>query len=585
MTARLWRQHALVFFLYLGCSLGLLLPPNGFDLTHHVISYLDPDVAAFIWYLTWWPFAITHGTNPLVTHFIWAPSGINMGWITGIPGIALIMAPVTMSFGPIVAYNIVALLSPVLSACACYLLCYYVTKKIPPAIFGGLIYGFSSYEFRQLMDHMNLYVTFVPPLLVLVYISFLQEKLTRSGFLISATALLVLQFTIFIECFATLIAFGLAIGILARQLESDPAARSRHTQAIRLSLIAVLLSTAILSPLLIDMFSGGFQSGKLYSQESYSVDLANLFIPTQTTWIGGNQLSWLVVQFPSMSDAEAGAYLGLGLIFILILFIRRYGLTRRGKILTLSGAGLLLAALGPQLFITGQKLPVPLPWLILGRLPLLDKALPDRIMCFVTLVAALMSAFWLSESPMRRMGKISLALLALLMLVPNVSGKFWAAEFPTPPFFSQGIYQQYLRPQETVLILPVSNSMFWQAQSGFYFRMAEAWTGYTPTGITPADFADAQVMDLFIFKNLQIGPDYPRQLRRFISDHQIGAVVVAGSENPRLAGLLAPLGIRPIATGGVNLYLISQKLSPQTMPEQTLPAQATTVSATASAGF
>ncbi|HMD55089.1 MAG TPA: hypothetical protein VKJ65_11120, partial [Phycisphaerae bacterium] len=280
MTARNWRSHALIFLLYLGCSLGLLLPANGFDLSHRVISYQDADVASFIWYLSWWPFAITHGMNPFVTHYIWAPSGIHLGWTTSIPGVALIMAPVTAAFGPIVAYNVVAMLAPVLSAWTCYLLCYYVTKKIPPAIFGGLIYGFSSYEFRQLMDHMNLYISFVPPLLVLTYLALLDGKLSRRGFIASATALLVLQFTIFIEFFATAVVFGLAIAILARQLESDPEARRKHTRAIRLSLVAIFLSTVILSPLLIDMFAEGFQSGKLYSQGVYSVDLANLFIPT-----------------------------------------------------------------------------------------------------------------------------------------------------------------------------------------------------------------------------------------------------------------------------------------------------------------
>ena len=36
------------------------------------------DPHTVIWCLNWWPWAITHGLNPFVTHYIWYPSGYNL---------------------------------------------------------------------------------------------------------------------------------------------------------------------------------------------------------------------------------------------------------------------------------------------------------------------------------------------------------------------------------------------------------------------------------------------------------------------------------------------------------------------------
>src|SRR6185437_4153220 len=66
----------------------------------HVGFISDP--SAMIWCIAWWPHAVANGLNPLVTRAIWAPLGYNLTWATSIPGLALIFAPVTALFGPVV---------------------------------------------------------------------------------------------------------------------------------------------------------------------------------------------------------------------------------------------------------------------------------------------------------------------------------------------------------------------------------------------------------------------------------------------------------------------------------------------------
>ena len=40
----------------------------------------------FVWSLAWWPHAISSGIDPLVTHAIWAPVGVNLAWVTSVSG-------------------------------------------------------------------------------------------------------------------------------------------------------------------------------------------------------------------------------------------------------------------------------------------------------------------------------------------------------------------------------------------------------------------------------------------------------------------------------------------------------------------
>ena len=54
---------------------------------------LDP--VQFIWFLNWWPWAITHGLNPFISYYVWYPHGFNMTWATSMPVAALLMWPLT----------------------------------------------------------------------------------------------------------------------------------------------------------------------------------------------------------------------------------------------------------------------------------------------------------------------------------------------------------------------------------------------------------------------------------------------------------------------------------------------------------
>ena len=55
----------------------------------------------------------------------------------------------TLLAGPIVAYNLAAVLMPALAAWTAYLLCRHVSGALWPSVVGGYVFGFSGYMLGQ----------------------------------------------------------------------------------------------------------------------------------------------------------------------------------------------------------------------------------------------------------------------------------------------------------------------------------------------------------------------------------------------------------------------------------------------------
>ena len=100
-----------------------LLPHPGAKLIGFDPSGVQRDPEFFVWSFAWWPHAIGDWTDPFVTHALYAQVGVNLAWTTSVPALALAFSPVTVLFGPVVAFNVAALLLPALSAFTAFWLC------------------------------------------------------------------------------------------------------------------------------------------------------------------------------------------------------------------------------------------------------------------------------------------------------------------------------------------------------------------------------------------------------------------------------------------------------------------------------
>ena len=212
-------------------------------------------------------------------------------------------------------------------------------------------------------------------------------------------------------------------------------------------------------------------------------------MPTHLVGIGGATFASVAAHFPA-SDAERGAYLGLPTLLIAALFAGRVRRSPTARFLLASLGLAAFATLGTKLLVEGHVV-VTLPSAALVRLPLFDNVLPVRFAAFTSLAAAVIVALW--AAPRRDWSGRVLPALAVASLVPAV----WHADYRTVPerwpFFSDGLYRACIPRGENVAIFPYGfwgNSMLWQAESGFWFRMAE---GYLRPKPPPPFLADPTV--------------------------------------------------------------------------------------------
>ncbi len=89
--------------------------------------------------------------------------------------------------------------------------------------------------------------------------------------------------------------------------------------------------------------------------------------------------------------------------------------------------------------------------------PLLQHALPARLMLFPPLAIALVLAVWLHESAIRNGIKAAAVVLILLTMTPNLSASYWVTRVDTPKFFLDGPAQRNLSRNDIVLTLPWGN--------------------------------------------------------------------------------------------------------------------------------
>jgi hypothetical protein len=474
VTQRLGR-NALVLAGYAAVSFAYF----GFRLASHpgrsLIGYgRDPQI--FVWSFAWYLHALETFQNPFYTHVIYAPTGVNLAWTTTVPGLAFAFAPVTAIFGPDVGYNLAAMLAPALSAFTAYLLCRHVTRSTWASIVGGYLFGFSSYLLGQEQGHLHVTSVFLIPLIALATIRYLRAEIDGRSFGLRLGILFGLQLWISTEILVTS-ALVLALGlVLAFALIRGTRERIRHMWRPVLGAIGL---TALIGAPLVYYLATGFQSGSINQPAAFDGDLLNFLLPTQFIWIGGQWFLSTSVHFKG-NDSEAGAYLGIPTLVIVVwyaLSVRRSAIAR---FLIAALALAVLLTLGTAVIVKGHR-EAWLPWSEIVSWPVFDNVLPARFAMYGSLAAAVIVAVWTAG----RRGVVYwlLPALAVAALVPDLSRSYYVVHPERWAFFTQAMYKGCVPKNDNLLILPYGandNSTLWQAESNFWFRIPEGYLAPQP---------------------------------------------------------------------------------------------------------
>ena len=517
------RRDLLVFLGFAAISFGYfgwrVLPHPG-----RALIGTGADPLIFVWSFAWWPHAILHGTNPFVTHALYAPAGANLVWTTSVPALALAFAPVTLLVGPVASYDLAAVLLPALAAWTAYRFCHYLTRSLWASLVGGYLFGFSSLVLaQQLQGHLNLTGVFVLPLLALNLARFVRGELSGRGLALRLGVLLALQFGISTEITLTFtLVLALAL-LLASVLVSE--ARPRLRALLGPLAAGYGLAVVISAPLVVYAVLGFPPQGYSGAQES-GTDLLNLLVPTQVNAIAGSSFPSVTSHF---NEHESAIFLGLPTLVIVALYGWRARGSPWGRVLVGSLLVSVLLAIGAVLRVNGRRV-VSLPWALTKQVPGLDNVHTTRFGVYVALASALIVALWTSQARGRIYRRpYALPLLAVVALVPAVWHPLYLSRpAATPAFFSDDLYRTCVSADETLEVFPFGlggDSMLWQAQAGFRFRLAEGYLSPVVFGARPLLAFDTDpLVHTLDFLGYEARPTMTALLG-FAATHGVGRIV------------------------------------------------------------
>jgi hypothetical protein len=540
------------FLLYAGAFFKTIGIHLLHDLAAAHLEQLSMDPNFYTWCLRWWPYAISHGLNPFFSHLIWAPGGHSLAWVTTIPPIALLAAPLTLAAGPIVAFNLLTAFALPLSAWAAFVLCRRVTGKFWPALVGGAVFGFSAYEINHVSaGQLNLIYSLLLPLLAYQIVLWHQKVMSTRVFVAAAGITMAVQFYLFLETFADMtavLAVAVVVGILV-------AGRAHRDEVVRLAKClggAYAVAFGLALPYL--AYALTIRTPRL--EANTNLDLLSLVVPRpdatcslqaatkasqcdQSTSLLHHVASWPI-------PVSAAGYVGLPLLVVAVVLAVTGWSRRLVRFLVCMLAVIIVGSLGPALYF-GDTRVVTLPWFWIWDLPIVRNAYPSRLMLFAFLTLAVIAALWLAGTA-SKFWRVPLALLVVYALYQDAPVVNVWSQSTVPAFVTAGAYRHDLSRGETVVVISnIGNAgMLWQADTGYYMRLAG---GYINQSITRRSDLPRQVQHL-----AHASPGYVRSFETWVRKDRIGAILLDKRHPPKWVGIFWRIGLKGYTSDSVVVY-------------------------------
>jgi hypothetical protein len=438
------------------------------------------DVDQFTWFLRYSATAVSHLHLPaLFTHAMNAPHGVNLTSNTAflLPGV--ILTPVTLLAGPQVSLTVALTAGFAGSAASLFWVLRRWDASVSAAALGGALYGFSPALLNSGIGHYQLQFAVLPPLIADALLRLVtgRARPVRGGAWLGV--LLAAQLFTGAELLVdTIVGCAVLLAVLAVSARHELAERARAALPglaaavltagvltgraiwVQLSGPAVHASPNSLNVYFTRPYSLVTAPGEVIFHTAHSAAIASGYPETQAEYLA--YLGWLLLAVLLAAAIWLWRDPRIRLLAIIVLVL---------EIFSLGGAGVEAA---------GLHYPgVLLPWHWLQDLPVLDSALPNRLVIVADAAAGALLAFALDQARRqapaagrwRHGGAIAtaVAVLAVLSIAPLPYQAVRVA--PLPAGWTATFARLDLPPGARTLIAPVPYSylsapMRWQADSG-----------------------------------------------------------------------------------------------------------------------
>jgi hypothetical protein len=320
---------------------------------------------------------------------------------------------------------------------------------------GGLFCGFAPGLVAHANAHLNWTAQWIVPLVVW---RTLRLRRWRDGIVLGV--LVAVMFSIAAEgLFFT--ALALAVFLAGWSAHHRREAADALPGFLRGLAVTGLVAGALLAyPLWLHFFGPQRYHGTGFDPRVHAEDLLAYGAFPQRSLAGLAGLDTRLAPNPT----EENSFFGLPLLALAVacfVLLRRRPVARA---LAITAGVFAVLSLGPRLKVAGHLTGVPLPYALLGKLPVFDAALPARLALVTIPIVGLVLAFTLDLKPDRRW--LTAFVVALLPLVPLPV--LTVDRAPVPRFFTSGMWRQYVPDGGVIAPVPPASDLLpdgqrWQA--------------------------------------------------------------------------------------------------------------------------
>lgn len=546
-----------------------------------------------IWNIWWFAWALKTGQDPFFTPLLFHPQGLDLFWLWLSMPQGVLSLPITLTLGPLVAYNLMVLASFVLGGYFTFLLARHVLAAGAAttddrrtttdesrssngvrlavgrsslvilhtdlaAIVAGAVYAFAPFHMQKVLD-AQLEVASIQwlPLFAWALLITLERRRWPYALIAGLLLLWVGLGTWYYGLFA-LIYTGMAAALWAIETERrgegkrfPPFLFSLNIKTLLYGLAPIAIWGVIMAPKLASLAQTGDRLlGDARVEQTDSVaDLVSFWLPNPNHPLWGPAITrWYVATHPG--DILWNVSLGLVGTVLAILGLAWYGRQLwRWVVLGLAAAVL---ATGAHLIVFGHDTGIPMPYALLRGLPgIRTSHRPNHMVLITIMVTALLAGAALRRilAGRRRPGLLVAGLLAAVALIDG-----WAGP---PPLFSRPVPRPYLSmPAPDGALLPVplhlnfSNSEnlwyqtfhHWPVIGGFSGREPPYPIGRYAPGIKEMRFGAYTADDI-------LTPGWPDLARETLAAYDIRYVMfhkpAMGSTVQLMSDIAAAMGLQP----------------------------------------
>ncbi|MBS2547536.1 hypothetical protein KGQ19_11705 [Catenulispora sp. NL8] len=434
-------------------------------LFHPIASVLagNPyDQFYFEWQLTAVEHAVTHLQNPLFTHAMNAPDGMNLAANPQIIGPAIVLTPITALFGSAVSFALLTTFNLAATAITWrWFLRRHVVRTETAAFVGGLFLGFSPSMMSHSLAHPNLAGQWLVPLILAGVLRLREpERQVRNGIVLGV----LITAQVFVgEELLFLTAMGTGLFLVAYAAMRPRQARDEAVTFLRGAGFAIVTAGVLLAyPLSFQFFGPMSFKGIPFDIGYYSADLKSYAVyPNLELWGDPAKLDPL-----APGGTEQAALVGWALLLVVALLAM--WLIRKAAVRALLIAALILVvlSLGPTPVYDHKTLgfwpigPAGV-WTHLEHLPLFSSSLPVRSALAVSWIIGILLALGLDEAVLHRWQVlrgvgIGAVTAALIPLIPRVFDT--VPRTPIPQYFTSGAWKECVSPgHHTIVGVPLSD--------------------------------------------------------------------------------------------------------------------------------